>query len=721
MTMERKAWTGRRALVPALTLAVCCAGAAASAAGGDGRAMSLEDLYRVKAPSSVRFSPDGQTLYYVLETRDLPRGKSDADLYRIPLAGGDAQRLTHTPESRESSPAVSPDGRLVAFVAARGEEEAIWLLPTQGGEARRLAAVSTGASGLVWSPDGRHLAFASEVFPACGADDACNKKRSQMRAKGPLQAHVADELLYRHWNFWYDGAVSHVLVVEVASGKVRDLTPGEREAPVFSAGASGGFAFSPDGKQLAFTRNPDPKERLASSTNSDVWVVPVDPGPDGGAPAARNQTAGNLAWDGDPAFSPDGRFLAYRRQLQPGYESDRFTLTLQDLASGQVRVLTEGLDNWVTHAEWLPDSKGLLFQADVAGQTPLFRVGVEASAPQKVAELALFDEYTISPDGRTAVAVRRSVAQPAEIWRFSLSGSQPPVRVTTHNLALEQEVDFRPAEQHWVEGSQGRKIHTFLVKPHGFQPGKKYPAIVNIHGGPQMQWADAFRGDWQVYPAAGYVVVFPNPHGSTGYGQAFTAAISGDYTGAVMEDIAKVTDWVETLAFVDRERIGIMGWSWGGYAVNWLLGTTDRYRAIASMMGVFDLPSMYGATEELWYPEWDAKGTPWTSDLYQQHSPARNAANFRTPTLVLTGEKDYRVPYTQSLMLFTYLRKNGVPSRLIVFPGAGHWPSWYEMVLYYTAHLEWFHSYLGGGPPPWSTEAFAANAVFDPETGKRRE
>ncbi len=702
-----------------LTTAFVLAAAITGASAAEKRPFTIEDFYRVRVPSSVRVSPDGKTLVYVLQARDLARGKENTDLYWVPAAGGEARRLTHTDDTGESSPRWSPDGQRIAFVAKRGAQQGIWLLPADGGEARSLVTLSTGVGDLVWSPDGRHIAFASEVHPECGADDACNRRLDEWRDKGPLKAHVADELLYRHWTAWSDGKVSHVLVVEVATGKVRDLTPGDREAPVFSLG-DGGYAFSPDGRELAFTRNPDPADELATSTNSDVWAVPIDPGPGGAPPTARNLTVSNLAWDGGPEYSPDGKLVALRRQLTPGYESDLLRLAVYERSTGNLRDLAPGFDNWVTDLAWLPNGSGVVFKADEQGQTPLYRVAAAGGSPVRVAAVGQIDEFELSPDGRFAYAVRRTVGAPHEIWRLDLEGKEPPLRVTTHNRALEDEVDIRPAESLWIEGARGARIQVFVVKPHGFDASKQYPVILNVHGGPQMQWTDGFRGDWQVYPGAGYVVVFPNPHGSSGYGQAFTAQISGDYTGAVMEDIARVTDWIEKQPWADRQRIGAMGWSWGGYAMNWLMGTTSRYKALASMMGLFDIPSFHGATEELWYPEWDLKGTPWTSDLYQTQNPARNVASFRTPTLVVTGEKDYRIPYTQSLMLFTALRRNGVPSKLVVLPEAGHWPGWYEMALYYTAHLEWFHRYLGGGAPPWSTEDFAANRVFDPEKGERR-
>jgi dipeptidyl aminopeptidase/acylaminoacyl peptidase len=299
------------------------------------------------------------------------------------------------------------------------------------------------------------------------------------------------------------------------------------------------------------------------------------------------------------------------------------------------------------------------------------------------------------------------------------TGVSTPGQMSHVNDAVVKEVDIRPAETMWVNGAGGTKVEVFIVKPHNFDPSKKYPLILNVHGGPQSQWADAFRGDWQVYPGAGYIVAFPNPHGSTGYGQDYTSEISGDWGGKVFEDLMKVTDALEKLTYVDRDRMGAMGWSYGGYMMNFFEGHTDRFKAIASMMGIYDLRSFYGGTEELWFPEWDLKGQPWNSQIYEKWSPSNSVKNFKTPCLIISGERDYRIPYTQSLQFFTALQKMNVPSRLIIYQNAGHWPNWHEMAFYYTAHLEWFNKYLGGGPAPWTAEQFLRNAVFDKATGKR--
>ncbi len=272
---------------------------------------------------------------------------------------------------------------------------------------------------------------------------------------------------------------------------------------------------------------------------------------------------------------------------------------------------------------------------------------------------------------------------------------------------------MRPAEQMWIEGAEGIKVHVFLVKPHNFDPSKKYPLILNVHGGPQGQWMDSFRGDWQVYPGAGYIVAFPNPHGSTGYGSKYTESISGDWGGKPFEDLMKVVDELEKLPYVDKERIGAMGWSYGGYMMNWFQAKTKRFRCFVSMMGIFDLESMWGSTEELWFVNWDLKGQPWNSELFQKWSPSNYIKDFATPALIITGEKDYRVPYTQSIQYFTALQTLGIDSKLIVFKNDGHWPSTIKsMPLYYDAHLDWFHKYLGGEPAPYDLNDMLKNSFL---------
>jgi dipeptidyl aminopeptidase/acylaminoacyl peptidase len=698
----------------ALFLSMPLSGADAGAAK---KPFTISDLYRTKGVAEPALSPDGKTIVYTVTTSDLAKTKRSVQIWRMDADGKNARRLTYS-EKRDEAPRFLPDGRSIAFVSNRNEDSQLFVLPLDGGEPEQKTTFPGGIGSPVISRDGRLVAFSADVYPDCGADAACNKKRDETQEKGKLKAHLADGLLFRHWTDWKGSKRTHILVLELAKGadSIRDLTPGDFDSPVFSVGGAAAFDFSPDTKELVFTSNRD--RDAESSTNADLWTVPVE-GPADKLAAPKNLTAGNQGWDGMPRYTPDGRFIVFRLQKVPRYESDRFRLALYDRAAGTTRVLTESFDNWINDFSIARDGKRIFFTADVKGRTPLFSFDLASGKLDTITDVGFLDSFEIAPDATWAVLARRRVGNPPELYRVAIPAGpkSAEVRLTTHNADIEKEVDIRPAEEIWVTGADGKQIQVYLVMPHGFDSSKKYPLILNIHGGPQSQFADSFRGDWQVYPGAGYIVAFPNPHGSTGFGQDFTAAISGDWDGKVMEDIHKVTAALKKLAYVDSDRMGAMGWSWGGYAMMWIEGHNDLgFKALASMMGVYDLRAMYSSTEELWFPAWDLKGTPWEQpELYRKTSPSEFVKEFKTPCLVITGEKDFRVPFTQSLEFFTDLQKRSVPSRLIVFEKAGHWPAWYEMALYYDAHLDWFHRYLGGAPAPWDPKEMVGNRVFTDE------
>lgn len=672
--------------------------------------LTISDLYKVQGVSGVSISPDGTRLAYNHSRSDLAKHKSYTtvtvvDLRRVGSDGTIPANATHqlTEEGKSSSPMWSRNSRTLYYMATdTAGKSQLFGKDLSSGKVTQVTNYALGVTAPVISSDENLVAFTAEVYPDLGgADPEANLRRITSKNEGPVQAHIADELLYRHWDSYRDGRYNHVIVFDRRKGTYTDLTPGKFDSPIFMLGGGVGYAFSPDGKELCFVSNRT--DRPAENTNADLFTVPTT----GGEPTCL--TADNPAWDGSPAYSPDGRYIAYRLQRVPGHESDRFRLALIDRKTGAKRTLTEAYDNWVEDFTWMPDSRTIYFRTQERGYSPVYKLTLDGDNFVNVLPDRTVYSFDIAPDGYFYYTYS-TIGKPIALYR-SRDGKQEQ-QLTHYNEQLEASVDIRPGETMWVQGADSAMIQLWIVKPHNFDPNKKYPLIINVHGGPQMQWTDSFRGDWQVYPGAGYIVAFPNPHGSTGYGQEFTTSISGDWGGKPYEDVLRVTEALAKLPYVDSTRMGAMGWSYGGYFMNWLQANKHPFKCLASMMGLYDLRSMWGATEELWFPEFDLKGKPWTSDLYRKFSPSEYVNRFRTPALIITGERDYRVSYTQSLQYFSVLQSLGIPSRLIVLTNDGHWPSSLNsMPLYYNAHLEWFHRWLGGDPAPYDSRKMIDNEV----------
>ena len=646
------------------------------------RAFSIEDIYRVKTAYGPTVSSAGDMIY-TLSSSNLAKQTSTSNIY---TAGGKAV----TTDNQSYSPQWSSDGKYIYYTSSNSGLPQVWRANADGSAAEQLTDYKLGVQGAVVSPDGRYIAFAAEVDPDLNdADGSLNKEAREAKRKNPIQAHITDHLLFRHWTEYSDGRYWHIIVFDTKSKTYKDVTPGKFHSPVFSPSGPTGFVFSPDSKELCYLSNHD--EHPEASTNCDLWTVNLE------TLEQKDLTAENKAWDGSPQYSPDGKYIAYRFQRTPGYESDRFILGLIDRKTGKKSVLTEGFDNWVDDYKWSADSKSIYFLGEVRGVEPLYSVDIKTGKIKSVIAGKAISGFDIDPKGNVYYTYS-TTGKPTAVYKTSLSDlkkGREAVQLTHYNDSLEAAVDFRPSEQMWVKGAEGDSV----------EASKKYPLVINVHGGPQMQWMNSYRADWQVYPGAGYVVAYPNPHGSTGYGQKFCRDISGSWGGRPFDDVMKVTDELAKLSYVDSTRMGAMGWSYGGYFMNWLQGHTKRFKCLASMMGLYDLRSMWGGTEELWFPNFDLEGQPWNSPLYKKWSPSEYVRNFATPTLIITGERDYRVPYTQALQYFSTLQSLGIPSRLIVFDNDGHWPSTLKsMPLYYNAHLEWFHKYIGGAPAPWDSE-----------------
>jgi dipeptidyl aminopeptidase/acylaminoacyl peptidase len=752
---------------------------------------TFEDMMALKRVEEPEVSPDGKWVLFAAVDVDLKANTKTPHVWVVPLstpkAGSSTQRdhsLANDPASvgmTESSekeiisdqdadrPRWAPDGKRFAFISTKENGSQIWIARFDSEKGvvtgkQRLTNIPTEADGELWSPDGKYILFKSEVYPECQGtaeeETSCNAKGVEDAKKSRVKAQIFTHLLYRHWNTYKEGKRTHLLLAKVPStfpyacsdekqvcvtGSVislpnfyPDLTPGDYDAPVFSLGGQDDYAFSPDGQEICYASNHDPEPAI--STNNDLFTVPVNFPADATSKdvlaATKDITAENKAADNTPLYSPDGKYIAYRAQQRPGYESDRWRLMLYDRKTGEKKNVTENWDLWAGSFGWAGRHEVIL-TAEEEGESPIYTVMPEdcpnGCHPIKVLEGFDDDvaasEKTVIEKGvhsRSELVVfsRMSLQSPSEIFaaepgtcsvdierfkealslgskeRFSKCAMAKPRQLTHLNDAVLAQIDISPLEPFWFTGAHDDHVQGFLIKPPNFDPSKKYPVKFIVHGGPEVPMGDewSYRWNFALFAANGYVVVFINFHGSPGYGQKFIDAINGDWGGAPFEDLMKGLDYAEQhYPFIDKDRECALGASYGGYMANWILGHTNRFKCIVTHDGMFNPFSAWGTTEELWFNEWEFKGTPYTNhDMYNKWSPRNSAPNFKTPTLVIHSQLDYRLDVSEGLQLFTTLQREGVPSKMLYFPDEGHWvlkPQ--NSQLWYKTVNDWVDQWVG--------------------------
>jgi len=680
-----------------LALAVVIAGVGSGSLAQESHRFSVHDMLAMERIADPRVSPDGKQVAFAVRTTDLDANRGRYDVWLASVDGTRAERLTTHPEN-DSQARWAPDGLSLYFLSERSGSSQVHRLDLRGGEASPVTQLPLDVDNLEASPDGAYLVFSMRVFPGQSPQQTADRQKAD--AKNPATGKVFDHLFVRHWDAWEDGTRQHLFSYRLADGALTDLMPEmAADCPSRPFGGSEEFAVAPDGKHVVFSaKDVGPVE--AWSTNGDLFVVPLD-----GSSAPRRLTP-NPAMDTAPAFAPDGRTLAYLAMSRPGYESDRYEIVLREWPEGTERRITlradvsPAGDRSPSSITWSPDGRALLATANHLGQKALFRLNVSSGQ----AEILVGEGTVVSPQPLPGGAVLfglHSLMAPTEL--FLRRGDGGVQKVTHLNDGRIQQARRGQPERFQFEGAGGDVVHGYLVRPADFDPAKKYPVAFLIHGGPQGSFGNDFHYRWnpQAYAGAGYAAVMVDFHGSVGYGQAFTDAINDDWGGKPFEDLMKGLDHaLATYPFLDGDRVCALGASYGGYMINWIAGSTDRFRCLVNHDGNLDERAAYFDTEELWFPEWDHGGTPWgRPEGYSRQNPVERVAAWaenRTPMLVVHGGRDYRVVDTQGLSTFTALQRLGIPSRLLYFPDESHWvlkPA--NSIQWHDAVLAWLDRWIG--------------------------
>lgn len=629
--------------------------------------LNIDELWKIKRIGNVELSPDGKTIAFSSTSYSMELNKGNSDIYLINPDGSNLRTIKNS-EKSESNPKFSPDGKKIAYTF----DGQIWMCDADGQNSQQITNIYSQASGIVWSNDGNKILFVSSVYPECGTDE-CNKLKDEQKEKSKVKASIFTELMYRHWNDWRGEKRSHLFLLDLNSKELTDLTPfSKNDVPPIALGSLNDYSFSPDGNEVAFTTNPD--KNLAYSTNNEIFLINLNEIKNG-KQITHTKISESKGNDNQPVYSPDGKYIAYCSMERAGFEADKLRLMLYDRNSGKTKYLTKNLDRSVSEIVWSPDSKFIYFNSSNEVNESIYKIDINSLEIKLILKEHVNTNLIISNDGKTLYFKQQRTNLPYEIFSCSNEGKELK-QISFINKERLDKVEMNNIETFWVKGAKGVQVQSIILKPPFFDPSKKYPLIFLIHGGPQGNWNDDFHYRWnlQMFAAGNYIVIAPNPRGSTGYGQKFTDEISGDWGGKVYTDLMNVYDFaVNNFSFIDKKNTFAAGASYGGYMINWIAGHTNRFNALVSHAGVFNLESMYGTTEELWFPEWEFEGTPWSNrKMYEKFSPHRFIHNCKTPMLIVHGAYDFRVPEEQAFQLFSSLQRLNIESKFLYFPDETH-------------------------------------------------
>ncbi len=674
------------------------------ASAGESHPFSVHDMLAMDRISDAQVSPDASRIAFVRRTTDLEANRGRTDLWLVNVDGKGLRQLTSHP-SGDWNPRWSKDGMSIWFLSTRSGSSQVWRIAVDGGEATQVTDLPLDVGTLAVSPTGDHLAVSMEVFP--DISPAATKKKLDEIAAAKTTGRIYDRMFIRHWDTWKDGRRAHVFVVPVgvregihapaaaaASGTAVDVMMAmDADCPVKPFGGAEDYTFTPDGRSIVFTAR-DAGSKEPWSTDFDLYVAPID-----GSQAPTCITSANEAWDANPVFSPDGKWLAYLAMERPGYESDRFVITLMSWPSGgragnaaATRALTSAWDRSAGSITWSNDGRTIFTTAANVGQRSLFAIDTKSSTVRTLVRDGSVGSVQVAGD--RIVYGLDTLRTPVDLFSVSIRGGEgtPITRLNADKVAAARMGDY---EQFTFRGWNDEEVHGYVVKPVDFDAIKKYPVAFLIHGGPQGSFGNHFHYRWnpQAYTGAGYAAVMIDFHGSTGYGQAFCDSIRGDWGGKPLVDLQKgLAAALKQYAWMDGDNVAALGASFGGFMINWISGNwSDRFRCLVNHDGNLDERMAYYDTEELWFPEWDHHGTPWDNpDGYAHHNPIDFVKNWRTPMLVVHGGRDYRVVDTQGMSTFTALQRRGIPSKLLYFPDENHWvlqPA--NSILWHDTVIDW--------------------------------
>ncbi len=631
--------------------------------------MTPEVLWSFGRVGGAEVSPDGRTVLYTVTWYDIEENASSRDIYTIPSAGGEAKQITDTP-GNESNACWRPDGKKIGYLSAASGSSQLWEMNPDGSEARQVSNIEGGISGFRYSPDGSRLFYIKSVK----LDEDIHDLFPDL---DKANARLETDLMYRHWDAWHDYAYEHIFVAVYSDGQLKegkDIMEDEPyDSPMKPFGGTEQIAWNADGTILAYTCKKKTGKAYSLSTNSDIYFYEPATG------ETTNFTSGMMGYDKNPVFSPNGKYVAWESMEREGYESDKNRLFLADLETGEKKDVSTDFDQNVHGLTWSPDSKSIFFTSNIEGTDEIYRYSLVDQSFSRLTD-GIHNYQMAVPMDDFLLAQKVSMSSPAELYRVDPATGQDEA-LTVVNKGIMDQLTMGEVEERWMETTDGKKMHSWVIYPPHFDPEKKYPALLYCQGGPQGTVSQfwSYRWNFQMMAANGYIVVAPNRRGLPGFGQEWNEQISKDYGGQNIRDLLTAIDEVAKEPFVDETRLGAVGASYGGYSVFFLAGNHEgRFDAFISHDGMFNFEQMYATTEEMWFVNWDIGGPFWEKDnaaaqRSYSFSPHKFVQNWDTPILVIHGEKDYRVPPGQGLAAFNAAVLQDVPAQLLYFPEENHW------------------------------------------------